>query len=185
MEEIAFCWSSRAVKFQHLVTHLNIYSGIQSCWCLLAVVVQLYLSKLVFPELSPLGSDVLSMWCCWLVGHLVGESKLEEIPLIFLAIFKSSTEFHTFRSLFTWQERALQNNTADFGWLQPVAGVPLDSCPEDPPDLPRGVAEAWLPHMPLGCLVCFTLTVSTSHSLQWNTNVLGLNTVWNFSLSVS
>lgn len=83
--------------------------------------VQLYLSNPVLPEISPLGSDVLSRRCCQLVGYSVGKSNMEEIPLIFLDISKASKGCHTFRSLLVWQEGALWTTAvglADFSQLQ-------------------------------------------------------------------
>lgn len=75
-----------------------------------------------------------------------------------------------------------KNNAAGFHSFQPAADVPLYWCPEDAPDLQTWVAEACLLHVPLGCLVYFTLTVSISLGLQWNTEMY-LNTMWNCSLS--
>lgn len=135
--------SSRTIKTQHLVTHLNIYSGLHSCWCLLAVVAHLYLSGLMFPELCPLGSDVLSMLCCWLVGYPVG--KLEEITFLFLAIFKGSTEFHTFQSLFTWQKRTMLLVFTLFSQLQMFLYT-------DAQRMPRISKHEWQRHVCCMCL---------------------------------
>lgn len=121
---------------------------------------------------------VISSWL-WCVIHVVllvsrAPSWREQVgrnSFDFLGCFQS--QYRISRLLVTIY-LAGKTITEQGCWFQLTSAscrFPLAWCPEDPPDFQTGVAEARLPHVPLGCLVCFTLTVSTSPCQQWNTKM--------------